>query len=1025
MASDGFNDANAWGGDDGNGAAENLEQYSHQQQTQEPSTSSIVPQFVPGETSEDDADSGEYDPESVIISTTVTPAPASAAFPPPTANPSSPRPAKKPKKAGGFIVGSSDDEDDTPVPEPSTTLQPPAIAAAIEGSARTLAQSPLQQTTTSQEAEPTTQVSNGQPSKPHLPADTISILEDRVKNDPRGDMDAWLALIEETRRRNVVQDSRSVYERFLQNYPQSAEIWVQYLEMELSLDNFAEAENIFQRTLTTIVDVQLWTAYLDYVRRRNDLNDTTGAARQTVNAAYDFVLDSVGQDRDSGRIWQDYVQFLKFGPGQVGGSGWQDMQKVDGLRKAYQRAICIPISNLNVLWKEYDQFELGINKVAGRKFLQERSPSYMSARSANTQLDSITRGLHRSTIPRLPPAPGFDGDLEFGEQVELWKKWIAWEKGDPLVLKDDEPETFKCRVIYVYKQALMALRFWPELWVEAAEWCFDQKIQTKDGKDQGLLFLTEGVAANPESSLLALKHADHIESTHPAGEGDAGKLALSQAVRAPFEHALTTLYPMVKDLKDRETAAIKSIENDPTFTTNDDDDDDEGEISSVKSSKEEARKDRIKAVKDGFAVQVHMLKQQISYLWIALARAFRRIQGQGKAVSRDAPSTGVRHIFTEARQRGQITSDVYVAIAHIEWDIYQDPVATKIFERGAKLFPEDENFIVAYLKHLHSRHDTTNARVVFSQTVKKFKEKPELSPKLKPLYAYFHSYEAKFGELAQIKELEKQMAESFPEDPSLFHFAARFSSEKFNPIAARVIISPAAQMRPKNIMQSVEHVPTSIRGSPHPSVLADRSPRPQFLQAVNSPKRPFQIDDNDDMNPPKRLARGVSPLKGAAGRRLDQQRRAAQGQGVPTYSTPAPISRDITFLLGLIPPAHQYAAPRYRPDGLVRMLRDGVAVPDFNEWKAANQGTRHNRQVSNDYASYALPAGGRNSPYLRGIGGPPPPVSGDASSAYDSGSAMLGGQSSNPPNFYAGGFPYNLGQQQQQAMPQYPPFRQG
>lgn len=478
--------------------------------------------------------------------------------------------------------------------------------------------------------------------------------------------------------------------------------------MELSLDNFAEAEGIFQRTLTTIVDVHLWIAYLDYVRRRNDLNDTTGAARQTVNAAYDFVLDNVGQDRDAGRIWQDYVQFLKIGPGQIGGSGWQDQQKADVLRKAYQRAICIPITNLNVLWKEYDQFELSINKVAGRKFLQERSPSYMSARSANTQLDSITRGLHRSTIPRLPPAPGFEGDLEFNGQVELWKRWIAWEKSDPLVLRDDEPETFKSRVVYVYKQALMALRFWPELWVDAAEWCFEQKIQTKDGKDQGLLFLTDGVAANPESSLLALKHADHIESTHPAGEGESGKLALSQAVRAPFEHALTTLYPMIKKLKEREEAAIRNIEHDPTLMSVETEDDDEGEISSVKSSKDGIKKDRIKAVRDGFAIQIQMLRQHISYLWIALARAFRRIQGQGKATSRDAPSTGVRQIFTEARQRGQLTSDVYVAIAHIEWDIYQDPVATKIFERGAKLFPEDENFIVAYLTHLHSRHDTTS-----------------------------------------------------------------------------------------------------------------------------------------------------------------------------------------------------------------------------------------------------------------------------------------------------------------------------
>lgn len=114
----------------------------------------------------------------------------------------------------------------------------------------------------------------------------------------------------------------------------------------------------------SIPSVQLWTAYLDYIRRRNDLNDGTGQARQTVNASYEFVLDNIGQDRDSGRIWHEYIQFIKSGPGQIDGKGWQDMQKMDVLRKAYQRAICIPMSNLNLLWKEYDQFELGINKVA-------------------------------------------------------------------------------------------------------------------------------------------------------------------------------------------------------------------------------------------------------------------------------------------------------------------------------------------------------------------------------------------------------------------------------------------------------------------------------------------------------------------------------------------------------------------------------------------------------------------------------------------------------------------------------------
>lgn len=143
-----------------------------------------------------------------------------------------------------------------------------------------------------------------------------------------------------------------------------AEMWAAYVDMELSLDNTNEAELIFRRKLQAIPSIQFWTSYLNYVRRRNDLNDTTGRARQTVSQAYDFVLKTIGQDRDAGTIWQDYIQFLKTGPGQVGGTGWQDQQKMDILRKAYQRATAIPMPNLNSLWKEYDQFELGLNKQA-------------------------------------------------------------------------------------------------------------------------------------------------------------------------------------------------------------------------------------------------------------------------------------------------------------------------------------------------------------------------------------------------------------------------------------------------------------------------------------------------------------------------------------------------------------------------------------------------------------------------------------------------------------------------------------
>ena len=48
----------------------------------------------------------------------------------------------------------------------------------------------------------------------------------------------------------------------------------------------------------------------DHSRRRVNTGPTT---RDTVRKSYDFALSHVGQDKDSGDIWMDYIQFLKSG----------------------------------------------------------------------------------------------------------------------------------------------------------------------------------------------------------------------------------------------------------------------------------------------------------------------------------------------------------------------------------------------------------------------------------------------------------------------------------------------------------------------------------------------------------------------------------------------------------------------------------------------------------------------------------------------------------------------------------------
>ena len=283
--------------------------------------------------------------------------------------------------------------------------------------------------------------------------------------------------------------------------------------------------------------------------------------------------------------------------------------------------------------------------------------------------------------------------------------------------------------------------------------------------------------------------------------------------------------------------------------------------------------------------------------------------------------------------------------------------------------------------------------------------KPETLHKAKALYAYFHKYESQFGELSQISKLEHRMAELFPEDPDLSRFTARYSSNTFDPIGAPIIISKAVQMRPKQIMPTIEQ-PTSMRNSPLP-VRPEQSPRPQYARATASPKRPLGIDD-EELNPPKRMARGVSPLKGAAGRRLDQQRR----------NQSSALHRDITFLLTILPPAHTYDGQILNAAGLTSLLRD-TALPEPSVWNAMLGGRQsapgHGRKVSGDFSGRPISpysrlqsttGGYRNSPLRTDSGGghhinpyAPPP---DPPSAPPAWPPAPTGYAQPPPGQYGG-----------------------
>lgn len=186
-------------------------------------------------------DVGEYDPESV----SVTPLPQLGQPAPPEPAPQpAPQPAnKKRKTAGGFLVGDSESEDDdssTPAPASNGPLAEPAQAPHSLLRSSPNASTPVQEAQGAVSNEPPPSQANNAPAtsvqepdsgsvapaehtnngvKP--PQDVVTALEARIKEDPRGVMDAWLDLMAELRARNNIESIRSVYERFLAVFPQS------------------------------------------------------------------------------------------------------------------------------------------------------------------------------------------------------------------------------------------------------------------------------------------------------------------------------------------------------------------------------------------------------------------------------------------------------------------------------------------------------------------------------------------------------------------------------------------------------------------------------------------------------------------------------------------------------------------------------------------------------------------------------------------------------------------------------------
>lgn len=743
------------------------------------------------------------------------------------------------------------------------------------------------------------------------------VLREKLREHPH-DPEGWNHLVDIAENSDDLEQVKQTYEALLETYPNTSSAQIAYLNHFLSPGLFQYAEELFKRFLRTSPSVDLWKFYITYVRRVN----TSPTSREAVSRAYEFALNRIGQDKDSGDIWYDYVQFLKAGETNT---TWEEQQKMDALRKVYHRAVQIPLENVEKLWSELETFENGLNKITAKKFMSDLSPSHMQARTVLRQLQRHLGPLFppppssSSSRPsiHLPPAPTFNAAER--ALVGAWKTYLKWEENNPLEFEEKDKATLVSRVQLVYRKAVIRMRYYSEIWYMAFVW-----TNSIGKQEEALNILKAGMEANPTSFLLHFAYAEMQESRKEFAE-----------VNATFDKLIDRLHVQLEELEARVNSATSSFSSDVTGRS---------VATSVPNSTTPGPTDPGTASNNSsFATQnadekppkskeLQERRSEYGLVWIMYIRYARR--------AHDLKT--FRAVFAKARKDRWTPWEVYEAAALMEYHCNKDGglgVACRIFEKGLESFGDEIEFVLRYLGFLISVNDDNNARALFERVITAFS--PE---RARPLWERWARYEYQFGDLEAAQKLEKRIAEVYPTDPPIKRFAQRHTYLGTDAIAARdlgfamagrqpvaggnVAASVATLDRRTESFQSMvpaSHVlptQTSKRHSTPDLKRREDSVKPDFgpPSKRQRPLTPPRERDRERSDGPPHRRRFASP----AGWEKERDRELGHLKRDRDEDKPSPLPAVLSWFVGQLPNPATFDGPIFRVDDLMTLFRNAV-----------------------------------------------------------------------------------------------------
>jgi hypothetical protein len=581
------------------------------------------------------------------------------------------------------------------------------------------------------------------------------------------DTRAWTSLLE-TAERKSSGVAKCIYERCLKVFPACSGTWLAYLRRQESEGDFDAVEAVLDRCLQITLDAELWFFYVDFVYRtkfipadsrlaraksahaeaagRGDSDNVTlqtelaaamelySAVRHDVENAYEFALSKVGLAALSGDIWESFLHFLSTAPE---GHAIETSYKRDALRKAYHRAVAIPHTKTEALWKAYCEFEKSISQAAlATKFIAEHQSDAGTAIPAAVERLAIWKRLDMHALPWMPLENDDSSNTaewieKYQQQLQLWRSALGFELQNKLMVGKLQLHAY---AVLAFRQCLATCKFCPDAWYDYATYLvsppavLDEEHPKESKVEAALRVLDEAIAAMPACITLVMATAElcEIHKLHDK----CSKL---------FESCLARLDELVKIPIPASAVALDATKA----------------VMARLDMKPEASSDNPSGcdlLEFPRQHDITLAQQATPLVYVAHMRQARRIGGIDAA----------RAVFKSARTTTGRSPMVFLANAHIEYFANRAvQIARNVIELGRREFPRDINFLLSAADFVATVDDTTNAEAFFEAVL------AELPPaESRPIYDRYIDYELRKaqsgGSLDTVLAIEQRRAAVHP-----------------------------------------------------------------------------------------------------------------------------------------------------------------------------------------------------------------------------------------------------------------------